>query len=268
MAYGLTKSLDLESSSSQYASRADEAAISITGNLSIEAWVNFESLPANNTLVSIVAKYLETSSNRSYAFFFQNLGGVYKLGVRISSTGANDVVKTVDWTPSTATWYHVAVVYTAAGGTADFYVGGVQQGAQQTSLPNSIADTTTALIVGADSGFGSGVADFFDGKISLVRLWNTARSSAQISANICNVFGTAETGMVGEWSLNDVYTDASGNGLTLTASGSPVFATDVPSSCSVVGPANLKSYNTNLKANIKSMNTNLIANVKTFDTNA
>lgn len=35
-----------------------------------------------------------------------------------------------------------------------------------------------------------------------------------------------------------------------------------------VGPANLKSYNTNLKANIKSINTNLIANVKTLDTNA
>lgn len=34
------------------------------------------------------------------------------------------------------------------------------------------------------------------------------------------------------------------------------------------GPANLKSYNTNLKANIKSINTNLIANVKSIDTNA
>jgi hypothetical protein len=34
-----------------------------------------------------------------------------------------------------------------------------------------------------------------------------------------------------------------------------------------LGPANLKSYNTNLKANIKSINTNLIANVKSLDTN-
>lgn len=34
------------------------------------------------------------------------------------------------------------------------------------------------------------------------------------------------------------------------------------------GPANLKSYNTNLKANIKTINTNAIANVKTLDTNA
>jgi hypothetical protein len=34
------------------------------------------------------------------------------------------------------------------------------------------------------------------------------------------------------------------------------------------GPANLKSYNTNLKANIKTINTNAIANVKTLNTNA
>lgn len=33
------------------------------------------------------------------------------------------------------------------------------------------------------------------------------------------------------------------------------------------GPANMKSYNTNLKANIKSIDTNLIANIKSFDTN-
>lgn len=33
------------------------------------------------------------------------------------------------------------------------------------------------------------------------------------------------------------------------------------------GPANLKTYNTNVKSNIKSINTNLLANVKTLDTN-
>lgn len=36
---------------------------------------------------------------------------------------------------------------------------------------------------------------------------------------------------------------------------------------SASGPANLKSYNTNVLANIKSINTNLIANVKSLDTN-
>lgn len=33
------------------------------------------------------------------------------------------------------------------------------------------------------------------------------------------------------------------------------------------GPANLKSYNTNLKANIKSINTNPLANIKSLNTN-
>lgn len=33
------------------------------------------------------------------------------------------------------------------------------------------------------------------------------------------------------------------------------------------GPANLKSYNTNVKANIKSINTNPIANIKSLNTN-
>ena len=35
-----------------------------------------------------------------------------------------------------------------------------------------------------------------------------------------------------------------------------------------LGPANLKTYNTNIKANIKTINTNAIANVKTLNTNA
>lgn len=39
------------------------------------------------------------------------------------------------------------------------------------------------------------------------------------------------------------------------------------SAAAASGPANLKSYNTNLKANIKSINTNVIANVKSLDTN-
>ena len=43
-----------------------------------------------------------------------------------------------------------------------------------------------------------------------------------------------------------------------------VFTVELPSAG---GPANLKSYNTNLKANIKSINTNVIANVKSLNTN-
>lgn len=54
-------------------------------------------------------------------------------------------------------------------------------------------------------------------------------------------------------------------GVTMNNNVKNLLLTD--SSGGATGPANLKSYNTNLKANIKSINTNLIANVKSLDTN-
>lgn len=54
-------------------------------------------------------------------------------------------------------------------------------------------------------------------------------------------------------------TNGGGNTAAVIASFAPVVAS---------GPANLKSYDGNVKSNIKSMNGNLIANVKSFDGNS
>ena len=51
------------------------------------------------------------------------------------------------------------------------------------------------------------------------------------------------------------------------SSGQYCFLDYIVVSSAVSGPANVKTYNTNLKANIKSINTNLIANVKSLNTN-
>ena len=66
-------------------------------------------------------------------------------------------------------------------------------------------------------------------------------------------------GTVGTGSQSMVWTDGSGNAYGIIFSLAPAVAAS--------GPANLKSYNTNLKANIKSIDTNLIANVKSLNTN-
>lgn len=61
-----TNSLDLEASSSQYASVADTAEHSITGDISIGVDIKPESLPtAGNTMV-LVSKWLENGDQRSY----------------------------------------------------------------------------------------------------------------------------------------------------------------------------------------------------------
>src|SRR3990167_2280423 len=130
---------DLELDTGQYLSRADEALLSITGNMTIECWVQFETLPTNNGASYVfVAKMLSANSRRSYKFHAAQASSVHYLRLTVSADGTATTIAEVSWTPSIGVWYHVAVVYTAAGGTADFYLNGIAQGAQQSGLDTSI----------------------------------------------------------------------------------------------------------------------------------
>jgi hypothetical protein len=71
---------------------------------------------------------------------------------------------------------------------------------------------------------------------------------------------------VAYYKFNDSALDETANNNDLTLVASPTYSTDIPTWA--VGPANLKTYNTNAKANIKSVNTNLLANIKSINTNA
>lgn len=217
-----THSLDLESGSSQYAAANDSASLDIVGNLTIEAWLKFESFSSNT--MTIVGKYHTGSAQQSYLFFYDGVGNTLNLG--ISSTGSNVNFGTVSWTPTLATWYHVAVVYTT-GGTADFYVNSVQQGAQQTGINTSIFNGSEKVGVGA-LGINGGASGFFDGLVDEVRVWATNRSQAQIAANYRTELVGNETNLNAYWTLNNVYTDSTANANTLTSSGSPAFSTDIP----------------------------------------
>lgn len=261
MAYGLTQSLDLELSSTQYATASDSATLSVTGNMTLEGWVKFESLPSSGTSYSLCSKYTTTSNQRSYEFDLLNTAGTYTIRLTISSTGAGatTTTKSVTWTPSTATWYHVAAVYTTAG-TVDFYVDGTQQGTQQTGSQTSIFNSTAVLNIGS---FNAGTGDYADGKFSLWRVWSTNRSQSDISSNMCNVLGST-TNLSAEWTLDNTYNDNSGNSNTLTASGSPVFSADVPSTCAV--STTIKTYNAATTATVKTvLNGTAIASRKTWN---
>ena len=217
-----THSLNLVAASSQYAAANDSASLDITGNMTIEAWVKFESFSSNT--MTIVGKYHTGTSQQSYLFYYDGTSNQLILG--ISSTGGNVNFGIVSWTPTLGQWYHVAVVYTT-GGPADFYVDTVQQGSQQTGLNTSIFNSTEKVGIGA-LGINGGVGGYFDGKIDDVRIWSTNRSQAQIAANWKQELVGNETNLNAYWTLNNVYTDATANANTLTPANSPTFSTDVP----------------------------------------
>ena len=230
MAFGLTKSLDLEASSSQYAQIADgsQTGLDITGDITTEGWINLESLPGDGVQYTFTSKWNNTGNQRGPIFYFDNNVGIastYALRWGSSADGSTFVTSAVEWVPSTGVWYHIAQAWSDTSNEVKFYVDGVQQGSAQTVSLAGQFNNTAAWQLGAVVG-GSN----FDGKMSLWRAWSTVRTESEIAANKCSVLG-ATTNLQGEWTLDDVYTDNSGNGNTLTPSGSPVFATDVTDAC-------------------------------------
>lgn len=241
MAYGLTQSLDLERDNTQYASRADTASLSITGDLSVEAWIKIESKPSLGNAIMIATKWNSSggANNRSWAFMWDNewaiIGG-NALVLVVDETGdnaGNSSRAYCSWNPTTGVWYHVAATFDAGSPSAiAFYIDGVSQTVTYDfNDANSIYDGNASTAIGSINVDGT-AAQPFDGKISLVRIWNTVRSAANISANMCEVLG-ATTNLQAEWTLDNVYTDNSGNGNTLTATNTPVFTADTPSTCAV-----------------------------------
>lgn len=195
-----TSAADFERSSSQYLYAADSASLSITGDFTLEMWVKFESLPtpASGDVWTFFSKYRTDTANRSYLWFFRaDIGPQYRIKLLLSNDGTALETEEVDWTPSTGTWYHVAVSYDNAG-SVKFYVDGAQQGSTQTTSIASVYDGNARGVIGANNT-ESGATEFFDGVIDDVRVWNVVRTQSEIDNNKSVELVGNETNLVAYW---------------------------------------------------------------------
>lgn len=173
---------DFEKDNSEYLSVADNAALSITSDISISAWVKIESAPGTDEGRYIVAK-TDVSTNRSYSFYYRDLGGNKGISFIYSSSGgagSNLYTGFCTQTLTPGTWYHLAVTVDVSTQTCLFYVDGTQKVDESTDsdTPGSIYDGTAAFEIGR-VGSGSG---YFDGLIQDVVIWGgVILSSAEIT---------------------------------------------------------------------------------------
>jgi hypothetical protein len=211
-----THSLDLEKSSSQYASIADASApnLEISGSQTWEAWFKTEDLTTNNQ--HLIAKYTSGTIKRIFirttGFMNCSLAGL---------SGTDNVESSRAFLINI--WYHVAMVYSSVDSKLYLYINGELD--NSVSASGSATDTNGEFAIGRLGGTGG--TNHFDGLIRNVRVWNVARTQQEIRDNM-NIDTPSGTGLQGNWILNNAYTDSSGNGYTLTASGSPTFSTTYP----------------------------------------
>lgn len=162
--------------------------------------------------------------NEHYISLYQNsyivLGGWGTGGVFDGwASGLNPVaiVTAASNTPTTGTWHHVAYVYD--GTNQIFYVDGV-----------AVVTTAVTGTVAANATFASGLVigarytqatQFSNTSFEDIRIWNVARTPAELNANMSSNLTGSESGLVAYYRFEDgqgsnTVTDLTGNGNTLT----------------------------------------------------
>ena len=227
-----THSITLTAASTQYLSHADAAAFDITGNLTCEVWVKFNSLPTSGNDMPLCTKWLRGGNQRSYEVELFYTGSNYELRSFVSANGSTNDDTNVLWnTVTTGTWYHIVWVYTAASSKYQYYVGteaaaDTQQGTDQTGSRTAIFSGTAKFELGSNDG-DEAAGGLLDGKLVLQQLWSATRTTTSMANDRCGALGVT-SGLNGEWSLDNVLTDDSGHSNTLTNNGSATFGRTYP----------------------------------------
>lgn len=161
----------------------------LTGSYTKEMWINASSFSGFPNLLSGTGTAV-----------FLNAG---RLAAGHSTGGFTQVLDPA--TLTTGTWYHVAVTFNATTGDMQLYKNGLLM-QTATSVPSY---TEPALEIGRYNA-----ANYFNGQVTGVRLWNTVRSSFQISNGMsCNLTGD-EPGLIARYDFNQGTAGAANPGLT------------------------------------------------------
>lgn len=199
-------------------------------------------------------------------------------GVTYAAVAMTKGVSLVDDSPGSQTetgiWYLASPatgsnnVVVTSNATLNINSGGISFTGANPSSP--IGASTTKQQVDGITNTASLTTSFDNSMI--VDAWGMSGT-----ATLVVVTGTNQTS---RW-VNSTSRTAMGSNETTTTAGSYTLAwawttsrisggclLEVRELSAASGPANLKSYNTNVKANIKSIDTNVLANIKKLDTNA
>ena len=189
--------IDIERGNSEYLTITDASQVGLDGlsAWSYFVWVNFESTPSSGQNYGLIGKR-DTADGATYAYNSEinNNAGTMRFRAELY-TGAVEEGALTNWTPSTATWYHIGWTFDGGTKTWKYYVNGAQQGSDIVFVTNnSIRNTTAALVIGKPN---SDPASFFDGLMDVSEYYNRVLSGTEITDIYNSGTGVACTGRAG-----------------------------------------------------------------------
>jgi len=177
------KGLDLEYSSSQYASITDalQTGLDLASDFTFEAWIKPEQLASTlGAAMMIVAKDgVSPANTRSYSFYVNSDNTLFcdyfdSAGNRTAKDSDSGVIDTA------GIWYHVAVTCDISAHEMVFYVNGSSVASGGTTVSaTSINNSATAFDVGARAYVTA--PRYFDGVIDEVAVFSRVLTATEIS---------------------------------------------------------------------------------------
>jgi hypothetical protein len=185
--------------SDDYVNIPENSALDISSAITMEAWVY---ATGSNTIQDVISKSNHTT-NTGYIF-----------------PRTDDAWTTVDcylfiggaWTtlavpfPGKNAWHHLAMTYD--GAMIKIYIDGTLAGSK--AQTGAIATNTNALALGTQPGF----PENFGGKADELRVWNVARTQAQVQASMNEIDPSIQTGLVAYYTSNFGIAAGTNTGLT------------------------------------------------------
>jgi hypothetical protein len=204
------------------ASTVDASEAGSTGALELDGIDDFARVLRQVQADFTLEAWIRTTTSRAGSNFYDGLGVIYAdvagsandFGTSILNGklafGTVDLTIQSTSTVTTGVWVHVAAVRVQASGTMRVLVNGTQE-AQTTS------GSTAQLNAPSTINFGGNTIDnrYFKGTMDEVRIWNVARTTAQIQGAMKTRLAGNEAGLVGYWRFDDgsgsVAIDSSGS---------------------------------------------------------
>ena len=167
----------------------NDTLFSGSNNFSLEFWFKADNLPANGGTDFRYSQALLGGGNRQIIIVFGNGFDDKEVGVRVNmGSGFTGTVGSGVDSIDNNIWYNVIITYDSSSGFV-LYLNGVQKSTSSTTgtigTPGSAFDSNNKLIgcVSDNTGSVNFRDRFFDGKISICRIYNKVLTASEVEHN-------------------------------------------------------------------------------------
>jgi alpha-tubulin suppressor-like RCC1 family protein/uncharacterized protein YpmS len=187
------KSLNFQSSQSEYVNIGNDDSLHLTSQITLEGWFKFTAVTNDQGLVM---KQYPVNDFRGFGLqYYVNANPYFCFG--LGDADSFESIYSVT-TPVTNQWYHVAATYD--GATIKIYVNGELESTRSYTGGFDGSYNNYDLVLGK---FSLADAYYFNGQMDEIRIWDVALDQADIQANMYHELSGRESNLIAYYPFNN-----------------------------------------------------------------